>query len=99
MTPFEAFHRLEDPRIDRRKRHLLEDIFVIAICAFICGADKWTEVEEFGLVKQSWFNLKKSVGLSHPTKFWQPMLERCSDTETVWRIELSPVKIFLQRFA
>ena len=55
MTLLEAFQGLEDPRLERRKRHSLEDILVIAICAFICGADKWTEVEEFGLAKASWF--------------------------------------------
>ncbi|MBL1261801.1 MAG: transposase family protein [Thiotrichaceae bacterium] len=27
----------------------------IAICAFVCGADKWTEVVEFGLAKEKWF--------------------------------------------
>ena len=55
MTLFEAFQALEDPRVERHKRHSLEDIFIVAICAFICGADKWTEVEEFGLAKQAWF--------------------------------------------
>ncbi len=51
----EAFQGLKDPRVERHKRHTLEDIMVIAICAFICGADKWTEVEEFGIAKEAWF--------------------------------------------
>ena len=46
---------LEDPRLDRTKRHKLLDIIVIAICAVICGADTWVDVELFGNAKLSWF--------------------------------------------
>jgi len=52
MTHFAA---LEDPRIERAKRHLLVDIITIALCAVICGADTWVEVEEFGNAKRAWF--------------------------------------------
>ena len=55
MTLYEAFSSLEDPRIDRHKRHTLIDILLIAISATICGADNWTEIEEFGQAKESWF--------------------------------------------
>lgn len=61
---------VEDPRIDRRKRHDLIDILVIAICAAICGATNWVEVEEFGKAKLAWFssflNLKHGIP-SHDT--------------------------------
>lgn len=49
------FADLEDPRIDRTKLHKLIDIVVIAICAVICGADSWVDVEEFGNAKLDWF--------------------------------------------
>jgi predicted transposase YbfD/YdcC len=48
------FASVDDPRIERTKRHELMDILVIAICAVICGADYWTDVEAFGLAKQEW---------------------------------------------
>ena len=48
------FASLEDPRIERTKRHQLLDILVIAICAIICGADDWVEVEVFGNAKLAW---------------------------------------------
>ena len=48
------FTRLEDPRIERSKLHLLLDIVVIAICAVICGADNWVDVENFGKAKRKW---------------------------------------------
>ena len=40
----EYFEALEDPRIERSKRHSLLDIITIAICAVICGADTWVHV-------------------------------------------------------
>ncbi len=49
-----CFSDVEDPRSDN-KRHLLLDIIVIAICAVICGADTWTDVELFGQAKERWF--------------------------------------------
>lgn len=54
-TLFEHFSEMEDPRIDRTKRHQLIDVIVIAICAIVCGADHWTEVELFGKAKKEWF--------------------------------------------
>jgi len=49
------FEGLEDPRIDRTKRHKLIDIIVIAICAVICGADGWVDIAEVGEAKHDWF--------------------------------------------
>jgi predicted transposase YbfD/YdcC len=49
------FDGLEDPRMNRTKLHSLSDILVITICAVICGADEWTEIELFGKSKRKWF--------------------------------------------
>lgn len=54
-TLFDHLSIIEDPRIDRTKQHLLIDILVIAVCAVICGAEGWTEIEEFGRAKEEWF--------------------------------------------
>ena len=53
-TITDSFEELEDPRIDRTKRHELINIIIIAICAVICGADGWTAIEKFGKAKQDW---------------------------------------------
>lgn len=53
-TIADYFSDLQDPRSDNR-RHLLLDIIVIAICAAICDADTWTDVELFGQAKEQWF--------------------------------------------
>jgi hypothetical protein len=48
------FATVDDPRVDRTKDHALLDIIIIAICAVICGADGWVDVEEFGKTKRAW---------------------------------------------
>ena len=51
----EYFEDLEDPRVERSKRHSLLDIITIAICAVIRGADLWVHVEMFGKSNEEWF--------------------------------------------
>ena len=54
-TLFERVGKVKDPRIERKKLHLLKDILVIAVCATICGADNWEDIAEFGESKREWF--------------------------------------------
>ena len=49
------FAPLKDPRVERTKHHHLLDILTIAVCAVICGADSWVEIEAFGNAKLTWF--------------------------------------------
>lgn len=51
----DCFSSIEDPRIERTKKHKLIDILVIAICAVICHAETWEDIEEFGKAKFEWF--------------------------------------------
>jgi predicted transposase YbfD/YdcC len=48
------FARLRDPRLNRRKRHLLLDIIVITLCGVICGADDFQQVAAFGRRRKDW---------------------------------------------
>jgi len=50
----EHFSSLEDPRIERNKRHLLMDIVILVICAVLSGADGWESIEQFGKEKLKW---------------------------------------------
>jgi predicted transposase YbfD/YdcC len=50
----EHFSRVHDPRIERSKEHKLIDIISIAICAVICGAEGWVDIENFGKSKITW---------------------------------------------
>lgn len=56
------FAEMEDPR-ESNKRHQLLDMIVIAICAVICGADGWSDIELFGNSKYEWF--KQFLRLPH----------------------------------
>ncbi len=49
------FRHVEDPRVERTKRHRLGDIIIVAICGVLCGAEGWGEIEEFGKAKEVWF--------------------------------------------
>jgi predicted transposase YbfD/YdcC len=62
VTIAEHFGDLEDVRADNVSHQLLE-IIVIAICAVICGADGWVDVETFGEAKQDW--LSRFLELPH----------------------------------
>ena len=50
----EQFAALPDPRVERGRRHELLDIITIALCAVICGAESWVEIETFGRAKAAW---------------------------------------------
>jgi hypothetical protein len=50
-TLLKHFENLEDPRTKYLIEHRLIDIIEITICAVICGADSWVEIEEYGISK------------------------------------------------
>ncbi len=50
-TILDHFTDLDDPRVERTRRHKLVDILAIAIC----GADFWVHIELFGKSKLAWF--------------------------------------------
>src|SRR5271170_7737422 len=55
------FRKLHDPRVKGRRRHLLLDIVVIAICATICGCNDWQQTVTFARARHDW--LKKFLRL------------------------------------
>ena len=52
VSLIEHFANLTDPRIARNKEHKLVDIVGVSMCGVICGADGWTDIEEFGHAKE-----------------------------------------------
>ena len=51
------FATLTDPRCPNapNSRHQLMDLLVIAVCAVICGAEGWEDMEDYGKSQQEWF--------------------------------------------
>ncbi len=47
----EHFNPLEDPRVEHLVEHRLLDIIGLTICAVICGADTWVDIELYGQAK------------------------------------------------
>jgi predicted transposase YbfD/YdcC len=50
----EHFNDIEDIRIERGKKHKLIDIITISICAVVCGADGWIDIEMYGIARKKW---------------------------------------------
>ena len=48
------FENLEDPRTEYLINHRLIYIVGITICAVICGAESWVEIEEYRISKLKW---------------------------------------------
>jgi predicted transposase YbfD/YdcC len=46
---------LRDPRVERTREHLLEEILLMAIAAILSGANGWNEIEDYAQSKVEWF--------------------------------------------
>jgi predicted transposase YbfD/YdcC len=51
----EHFKGLDDPRVERTRKHPLVNILFIAVCGVLSGADSFAAIEEFGLDRRTWF--------------------------------------------
>ncbi|MDD5277795.1 MAG: transposase family protein [Methylovulum sp.] len=51
MDFLDIFDQLDDPRIERKKLHPLPEILLLTLCAIICGAESWGDIEMFGRSK------------------------------------------------
>ena len=48
------FAAIDDPRIERCKRHELMDILFLSTCAVLSNAEGWEDIEDFGHTKLDW---------------------------------------------
>jgi predicted transposase YbfD/YdcC len=51
----EHFKDLDDPRVERTRKHPLINIVFIAVCGVLSGANSFAAIEEFGLDRRTWF--------------------------------------------
>jgi predicted transposase YbfD/YdcC len=51
----EHFKDLNDPRVERTRKHPLINLVFIAVCGVLSGANSFAAIEEFGLDRRTWF--------------------------------------------
>ena len=47
----DEFAALTDPRAQRNQLYRVEEILLLSLCACICGAEGWQDIEDFGKLK------------------------------------------------
>jgi len=52
----EIFSNLKDPRVERRKKHLLLDVVGLALFGTLAGAQCFTEIEQFCKLHRDWLS-------------------------------------------
>lgn len=55
--------QVPDPRVERRRLHVLVDILTIAIGTLLCGGESFSDMEAFGQAKRAW--LETFLALPH----------------------------------
>lgn len=56
-NPLKHFSELRDPRVERNREHLLEEILLISIAAVLSGAESWNDIAEYGEDKPEWLKM------------------------------------------
>lgn len=51
----ECFGSLQEPRVERTRKHLLLDILALSISGVLSGAEGWEEIEDFAKEHEDWF--------------------------------------------
>jgi predicted transposase YbfD/YdcC len=49
------FQNLQDPRVERTRKHPLINIVFIAVCGVLSGANSFASIHEFGCDRRTWF--------------------------------------------
>ena len=47
----DAFAAIEDPRSTRNQLYTVSEILLLTLCAVLCGADGWQDIEDYGKAK------------------------------------------------
>jgi len=50
----EYFASVPDPRVERSRLHPLASVLVLSLCAVICGANSFVDIEYFGRAREGW---------------------------------------------
>lgn len=45
---------IQDPRLERKKLHILSDVLFLSVCASLCGCDTWEDIYDFASIREEW---------------------------------------------
>ena len=95
MDFLDIFGQLDDPRIDRRKLHPMPEILLLTLCAVICGAESWDDIEMFG--KSKLVFLRQYLPYEHgiPSDDTVRRFFRAIDTTQFQRLFVEWVRVWL----
>lgn len=79
------FAEMPDYRVNRRKKHHLVDILVIALCALISGADDFEEIEAYGRRKEAFLRTFLDLANGIPSHDTFTRVFRRMDTDAFGR--------------
>jgi predicted transposase YbfD/YdcC len=66
-NPLKYFAELRDPRVERNREHLLEEVLLIAIAAVLSGAESWNDIADYGEAKVEWLRTFLSLPSGIPS--------------------------------
>lgn len=59
------FADLDDPRVERNRLYPLLEILTIALCAILCGAEGWEDIQAWGEAKKEWLHSHLGLELTN----------------------------------
>jgi hypothetical protein len=91
----DVFGQLNDPRIDRRKLQPLPEILLLTLCAVICGAESWDDIELFGEAKLDFLRTFLPFENGVPSDDTLRRFFRAIDTQQFQRLFVDWIKAWL----
>jgi len=95
MDFLDIFGQLDDPRIERKKLHPLPEILLLTLCAVICGAESWNDIEIFGKSKLAFLRQYLSYENGVPSDDTLRRFFRAIDTTQFQRLFMEWIRKWL----
>lgn len=95
MDFLDIFGQLDDPRIERKKLHPMPEILLLTLCAVICGAESWDDIELFGKLKLDFLRQYLSYEHGIPSDDTVRRFFRAIDTTQFQRLFIQWIQVWL----